>query len=63
MPKMWMQGNLRMTAQEALIELREMIQRNTVELSWDSRPFSFESLIRAREGDKVLDQIYEVIDQ
>ena len=52
-----------MTRQEALEELRSMIQRNTVVLGWGEKPTTLEELIRAREGNEVIDEIYEVIDR
>lgn len=52
-----------MTKQEALEELRDMIQRNSVLLGWAEKPITFEELIRSRQGDEIIDQIYEVIDR
>jgi hypothetical protein len=51
------------TKQEALEELRDMLQRNTVVLGWSEKPVTFEELIRARQGDEIIDEIYEVIDR
>lgn len=52
-----------MTKQEALEELRDMIERNSVVLGWSEKPITLEELIRAREGNERLDEIYELIDR
>lgn len=50
-----------MTTKEALEQLRELIKKHKIELSWDSAPVSFEELIIARDGPEVFKKIDEAL--
>lgn len=51
-----------MTKQEALKELRNLIKKHNVVLSWDSSPISFEELIIARDGPEIIKEIDKAIE-
>ena len=52
-----------MTYQEVAEQLRELIRKHKVQLSWDESPISLEELIIARDGVQILEKIDEVLER
>lgn len=50
-----------MNEYDALLELRTLLDSQTVELGWDELPISFAELIRARIGSDLLNKIDEIL--
>lgn len=50
-----------MNEYDALLELRTLLDNQTVELGWDERSISIAELIRARIGSELLNKIDEIL--